>query len=145
MNAGNEQRWIQLDIVSAQSHIDSRQVASISVSAINGQMGIMPGHSPLLSPLKPGPIEAMMPDGQVLDIYVSGGTIEVQPYHVTILADTAIRAADLDETAVQAAMNEARQVLSSPSAGQMDTSQALGQLAEMAAQLRMIRRRANRH
>ena len=133
-----------LDVVAAEQSLYSGRVSSITATAELGELGIMPGHSALLSPLKPGVVIASVADAnEPVEIFVSGGIIEVQPYHVTILADSAIRAADLDEEAVLASMERARAELQS-GGQQLETSMALAELSEMAAQLRLIRRRSSR-
>ena len=129
---------IQLDIVSAEQALFSGKVQSVIVSGSQGELGIMPGHTPLLSALKPGAVQLKHEQGDEESFYVSGGMIEVQPYHVTILADTAQRAHDLDEEKALEAEREARRKLSEQSSD-FDHSAALAELAEAAAQVRLIR------
>ena len=98
-----------------------------------------PGHAPLLSPLKPGSIKAQYPSGNTC-FYISGGILEVQPRIVTVLADSAIRAENLDEAAVLEAQKNAREKLAH-SQSQIDYSAALSELAAAAAQIRIIKER----
>lgn len=128
---------IQLDIVSAESTLFSGEVASLSATGSLGELGIMPGHTPLVTSLKPGSIKAKTTDGQEQDFYISGGTLEVQPKHVTVLADTAIRADQLDENAAMAARRAAL-VKIEQKGSDFDYSAALSELAQAAAQLRLL-------
>lgn len=129
-------KTLQLDIVSAESMLLSSQVSSVMVTGETGELGIYPGHLQLLTRLKPGQVHAECDDGAKV-FYISGGMLEVQPDHVTILADTAARAEDLDEVAAQAAKERAEKILSDKQS-ELDYGQALQELAEAAAQLRAI-------
>jgi F-type H+-transporting ATPase subunit epsilon len=127
----------QLDIVSAEQALFSGPVQRISVSGELGDLGIEPGHTPLLSPLKPGHVILQHAAGEQEQFYVSGGLLEVQAETVTILADTCLRGDELDQSAAEAAKEAAQQKLSDSSSN-ADYSQALAELAQAAAQLRMI-------
>lgn len=129
-------KTLQLDIVSAEGMLLSAPVTSVMVTGETGELGIYPGHLQLLTRLKPGQVHAECSDGPEV-FYISGGMLEVQPDHVTILADTAARAADLDEVAAQAAKERAEKILSDKQS-ELDYGQALRELAEAAAQLRAI-------
>ena len=140
------QQIMQLEIVSAEAAIFSGAVEMLIVAGELGELGIYPGHTALLTALKPGQIRAIVSDGKEEIFYVSGGILEVQPEVVTILADTALRALDLDEAAALAAKEEAERKLSEQKAG-LEYSRAMTELAEAAAQLRaieMIRKQAKR-
>jgi F-type H+-transporting ATPase subunit epsilon len=102
-----------------------------------GDLGIIRGHAPLLTALKPGPVRIIKQGGEEEVIYVSGGYLEVQPNNISVLADTALRAADLDEAAALEAQTHAQKALENQSAD-FDYSRAMTQLAEAAAQLRTI-------
>jgi len=128
---------MQLEVVSAESAIFSGPVKMLIATGSAGELGIFPGHTALLTSLKPGQIKAELEDGSEEVFYMSGGMLEVQPEVVTILADTAVRAADLDEAAALAAKEEAERKLAEQSAG-VEYSRALTELAEAAAQLRAI-------
>jgi F-type H+-transporting ATPase subunit epsilon len=128
---------IELDIVSAEASIFNGKVTFVSVTGAVGEIGIHPGHSPLLTSLKPGQIRATLPDGKEEVFYMSGGMLEVQPTMVSVLADSALRADDLDEAAAQAAKLHAEKILQEKTDG-MEYSRALAELAEAAAQLRAI-------
>ena len=130
-------KTIQLDIVSAESSIFNGEVRFVSVTGSVGELGIYPGHAPLLTVLKPGQIHATLKDGKEEVFYMSGGMLEVQPNMVSILADTALRADDLDEAAALAAKSHAEKILQQRIEG-MEYSRALAELAEAAAQLRAI-------
>ncbi len=134
---------MQLNIVSLEEDIFSDAVEMVVVTATLGEIGIMPGHLPLLTMIRPGQIRAMSGDGYWV-YYVTGGILEVQPDTVTILADTIVRAEDLDEAAAIAARRGAQGVLANKKANS-DFAEALAQIAHATAQLRTIQlsRRGN--
>ena len=134
---------IHCDVVSAEQEIFSGRVTMVVATGTMGELGIMPGHAPLLTGIKPGPVRLLTEDGAEETIFASGGFLEVQPGVVTILADTAARADDLDEVAAQRAMDEAEAAMANQSA-QFEYSLAAAQLAEAAAQLRVLRMRKGR-
>ena len=104
-----------------------------------GELGIAPRHAPLITRLKPGKVVVTLPDGSQVDIAISGGILEVQPQVVTVLADTAIRAEDIDEAAVRKAKEEAERVLANRSEA-MEVAEAQQRLAEVTAQLQALER-----
>jgi len=129
-----------VDIVSAEKEIFSGVAEMLFASAELGEVGIAPGHTPLITRIKPGEIRVRVPDQtEDLSIYVSGGILEVQPYVVTILSDTALRADEIDEAAAQRAMDEAEASLSDK-AGEIDYAAVQRQLAEASAQLQLIKK-----
>lgn len=128
---------VQCDIVSAEKEIFSGLVEMVVAPGTEGDLGIIYGHAPLLTGLEQGPVRVKLPNGEEEVFYVSGGYLEVQPYHVTVLADTALRADDMDEAAALAAREEAVKALTNQS-GEIDYSRAAIQLAEAAAQLRTL-------
>lgn len=130
-------KTIQLEIVSAEASIFNGEVQFVSVTGSMGELGIHPGHAPLLTSLKPGQIHAILKDGKEEVFYMSGGMLEIQPTIISILADTAYRADDLDEAAALAAKTHAEKILQQQVGG-MEYSKALSELAEAAAQLRAI-------
>lgn len=131
---------MQVDIVSAEAEIFSGEATMLIASAELGEVGIAPGHTPLITRIRPGEIRVQQPEGgEELDIYVSGGILEVQPYVVTVLADTALRAEDIDEAAAQKAKDEAEAALAGKS-GEIDYSVVQQQLAEASAQLQLIKK-----
>lgn len=134
---------IHCDIVSAEEEIFSGLVVSLAATGKEGELGINYGHAPLLTALIPGPVRVETQDGEEQVFYVSGGFLEVQPGVVSILADTAIRADDVDEAAAEEARQEAEQALANQS-GEFDYGRASAQLAEAAAQLATLRRMKNR-
>jgi F-type H+-transporting ATPase subunit epsilon len=139
-------KTMQLEIVSAEQALFSGRVQAIMATGTMGELGIYPGHSPLLTSLKPGQIRVILADGREDVFYMSGGMLEVQPELVTVLADTALRAADLDEAAALAAKELAEKKLSEQKTG-IEYSRALTELAEAAAQLKaidVIRRQARK-
>ena len=130
---------IHVDIVSAEGEIFSGPAKMVFLPAAEGELGIAPRHAPLLALLKAGEVRVQPPDGDEQSFYVGGGALEVQPARVTVLADTAARAADLDEAAALAARARAEEAL----AGKIDRieqAEALAELARAAAQLKLIER-----
>src|SRR5580658_11351760 len=134
-----ESHTIQVDIVSAEGEIFSGPAKMVFAAAIEGDLGIAPRHAPLLTLLKAGEVRVQPPEGPEQSFFVGGGALEVQPNKVTVLADTAARAKDLDEAAALAAKQRAEEALAS-STDKIDQAQALAELARVAAQLRMIAR-----
>ncbi len=126
-----------LDIVSAEREIFSGVVEMIVASGELGELGITPGHAPLLTMLRPGEIQVTLQDGKEEVYYVSGGMLEVQPYYVTVLADTVERADNLDEAAALAAKARAEEAIANKGAD-MDYSVATVELARAVAQIRAI-------
>lgn len=130
---------VHLDVVSVEKNLFSGDVATIQVTGSEGELGIHPGHAPLLTALKPGMVRYVTVDGEEHIVYVAGGTLEVLPKGVTVLADVAIRGHDLDEQAAEAAKRSAEAQMASSAAHELDYHQAAVQLAEAVAQLRVIR------
>ncbi len=130
---------INVDIVSAEGEIFSGPAAMVFVPAVQGEIGIAPRHAPLLTMLKPGEVRVQSPDGEEHGFYVGGGALEIQPQRVTVLADTAIRAKDLDEAAALAAMQRAEEALRDRGSV-IEVAQAQAEAARAAAQLAAIRR-----
>ncbi len=128
---------MRLDIVSAESEIFSGTVNAVFAPAVMGDVGIYPKHTPLVTRLKPGEVKIQVEGEEDQYIYVSGGMLEVQPDVVTVLSDTAIRADDLDESLVLQAKQQAEESLADRQSD-IDSARALAELAETAAQLRMI-------
>jgi F-type H+-transporting ATPase subunit epsilon len=128
---------VHCDIVSAEEEIFSGLIEFVSLTGSLGDVGITPGHAPLLTEIKPGPVELKKQGGEEDIFYVSGGFLEVQPNKVTIMADTALRAHDMNEAAAEEARKQAEQALSDQTA-EFEYSRAASQLAEASAQLRTI-------
>ncbi|MCP5201742.1 MAG: F0F1 ATP synthase subunit epsilon [Gammaproteobacteria bacterium] len=130
---------VHVDIVSAEREIFSGQAEMIFAPAVLGEVGIAPGHTPLLTRLGPGEVRLKFAEDKEEAFYISGGMLEVQPRVVTILSDTAERAEDLDEAAALKAKEDAERLLVEGQAS-MDYAKALAELAEAAAQLQTIQR-----
>lgn len=126
-----------LDIVSAEELIYSGLAEMVTCTGSLGEMGVAPGHAPLLTKLRPGPVTVRHQGGEEEIFYVSGGMLEIQPNTITILADTALRAGDVDEAAAISAQKQAQEELSNQNA-EIDYSKATSELAEAAAQLRTL-------
>lgn len=130
---------MHVDIVSAEEEIFSGSAEMVFASGVMGELGILPRHTPLLTQLRPGEIRIKTPDGEELFYYISGGMLEVQPHVVTVLADTALRAKDLDEAAAIAAKERAEQDMKDK-VSEFEYAKAQSQLAEAIAQLRAIQK-----
>ena len=125
------------DIVSAEEEIFSGRVTSLTVTGTLGELGVLPGHAPLLTGIRPGPVRLKFDNGDEDVFFVSGGFLEVQPNVVTVLADTAVRAEDIDEAAVLEARDAAQRLLQDRTAG-FEFSLAAAQLAEAMARERTL-------
>ncbi|MBB3329835.1 F-type H+-transporting ATPase subunit epsilon [Halomonas campaniensis] len=125
------------NIVSAEASVFSGEVEQVIAAGMMGDLGILPGHAPLLTELQPGPIRVIHDGGREENYYVSGGFLEVQPDVVTILADAASRAKDLDEASAEEARQHALKAFNDKSA-ELDYTRAAAELAEAVAQLRTI-------
>ena len=130
---------IHVDIVSAEGEIFSGEAAMVFAPAVMGDIGIAPRHAPLLTNINPGEVRVQTADGQELSIYVSGGALEVQPHLVTILADTAVRAKDLDEAAALQAKQRAEEALRDAKDKQ-DVARAQAELIQAAEQYKLIQK-----
>ncbi|MBC8464281.1 MAG: F0F1 ATP synthase subunit epsilon [Bacteroidetes bacterium] len=130
---------IQLEIVSAERDIFSGQASMVVAPGKDGDLGIAPKHTPLLTTLRPGDIEVHKEGGDIEYIYVTGGILEVQPHIITVLADSAQHVSELDEEAVLKAKNDAEELLKGASKKE-DLEHAQAQLAEAAARYSSIKR-----
>jgi F-type H+-transporting ATPase subunit epsilon len=131
-------KTINVDIVSAEGEIYSGPAEMVFVPAKEGELGIAPRHAPLLTLIKAGEVRVKTAEGEQ-SIFVSGGALEIQPNQVTIMADTAIRAKDLDEASALAAKQRAEEVLSGK-IDKLEQAEALAELARAAAQLKLLER-----
>src|SRR5262245_59581875 len=123
---------IHVDIGSAEGEIYSGEAAMVFAPALMGDIGIAPRHAPLLTTLRPGEVRVQTPSGEEQFFYVSGGAIEVQPHIVTVLADTAVRARDLDEAAATEAKERAEEILRDRT-GKVEVAEAQAELMRAAA------------
>lgn len=134
---------LHLDIVSAEAEIFSGLAEQVAVTGSEGELGIMPGHTPLLTSLPPGQVSITTQNGSEEVYYISGGFLEVQPYTTTVLADTVVRAADIDEAAAIDAQKRAQSALEGQTS-EIEYAKALSELAESIAQLQAIRKLRNK-
>ena len=130
---------IRCDIVSAEAEIFHGEVELVVATGELGELGIAPKHAPLITRLKPGKVVVTTAAGEHLDFAISGGILEVQPQVVTVLADTAIRAQDIDEASVRQAKEEAERILAGRGEA-MDVAEAQAKLAEAVVQLQALER-----
>ncbi len=135
---------IHVDVVSAEEQIFSGEAEFVVLPGVMGELGIYPRHTPLLTQIKPGAVRIRLP-GQTVDelVFVQGGFLEVQPHVVTVLADTAIRAKDLDEVAAMEAKKAAEEAMQNKTSRE-EIAQAEGELAIALAQLEAIRKMRHR-
>ena len=127
------------DIVSAENEIFQGEATLVVATGEVGELGIAARHAPLITRLKPGKVVVTLPQGEQLDFAISGGILEVQPDVVTVLADTAIRADEIDEAAVRKAKEEAERALAGRGEA-MDLAEAQAKLSETLAQLQALER-----
>lgn len=135
----NPAATLRLDIVSAEKQIFSGDATLVFVTGEMGELGVAPGHSQLLTTLRPGYVRAILPSQEEEVFYISGGMLEVQPYIVTVLADEASRASDIDEAAAIAAKEQAEKALDGKLSA-IDLAKATAEIAEIAAQIRAVQR-----
>ncbi len=138
-----ETHTIHVDIVSAEGELYSGDAKMVFAPASQGELGIAPRHAPLLTMLRAGEVRVQSPDDQQHSFFVGGGALEVQPNKVTVLADTAIRAKDLDEAAALQAKERAEEALKDKS-GHISEAEALAELVRLNEQLKLIQRLRNR-
>lgn len=130
---------VHVDIVSAEAEIFSGPAEMVFASGVMGELGILPRHAPLLTKLKPGEVRVVRPEGEEEFYYISGGMLEIQPHGITVLADTAVRAKDLDEASALEAKQRAEQALRDQQ-GEMELAKAEQELAQAMAQLQAIQK-----
>ena len=130
---------IHCDIVSAEEEIFSGEARMVVATGEAGELGIAPRHAPLITRLKPGQVRVLLENGEEQFFYVSGGIFEVQPQVVSVFADTAIRAKDLDEAASRRAKEEAERALANRT-NALEVAQAQAELAQAMAQLQALER-----
>ncbi len=128
---------VHCDIVSADESLFSGLIEMVVATGSLGELGVTAGHAPLLSDLKPGPVRLIKQNGEEEIYYLSGGYLEVQPNMVSILADTAVRADDIDEAAAAEAVKDAEQAIANQT-GEIEYSKAAAMLAEASAQLKTV-------
>jgi len=133
---------IHVDVVSAEGEIFSGEATMVFAPAQLGEIGIAPRHAPLLTTLRPGELRVQLPSGEEQHVYVSGGALEIQPHLVTVLADTAIRAKDLDEAAAMQAKQRAEEALANKT-GHIEIAEAQAELARIVAQIKLIEKLRN--
>lgn len=133
-----EEITFHLDVVSGVSSLYSGRVRAMSITGSEGELGIRHGHTPLITTIKPGLVSLVDAEGKEDQIFLNGGILEVQPESVIVLADTALRADDIDEAQAQEAMKAARDAIARTNAGDKDYTQAFIKLSEAMAQLKVV-------
>jgi len=132
----------QVDVVSAEEKIFSGQAKFVALPGESGELGILPGHTPLITRIKPGSVRIELADGGQEFVFVAGGILEVQPHCVTVLSDTAIRGKDLDESRAEAAREVAQEAIKNAKSP-IDLAAAHAELVVVAAQVTALRRYRN--
>jgi F-type H+-transporting ATPase subunit epsilon len=132
----------QVDVVSAEEKIFSGQAKFVALPGESGELGILPGHTPLITRIKPGSVRIELADGGQEFVFVAGGILEVQPHCVTVLSDTAIRGKDLDESRAEAAREAAQEAIKNAKSA-IDLAAAHAELVVVAAQVTALRRYTN--
>jgi F-type H+-transporting ATPase subunit epsilon len=132
----------QVDVVSAEEKIFSGQAKFVALPGESGELGILPGHTPLITRIKPGSVRIELADGGQEFVFVAGGILEVQPHCVTVLSDTAIRGKDLDESRAEAAREVAQEAIKNAKSA-IDLAAAHAELVVVAAQVTAVRRYRN--
>ena len=130
---------VHVDIVSAEGEIFSGTASMLFAPGSQGELGVAPKHAPLLTLLKAGEVRVQTPDGQEQQFFVGGGALEIQPNRVTVLADTALRAKDLDESAALAAKQRAEDTLRGAT-DKIEQAEAMKEIVRMTEQVKMIQR-----
>ena len=130
---------LHVDVVSAEASIYSGEAKFVALPGEAGELGILPRHTPLITRIRPGAVRIELADGSEELVFVAGGILEVQPGAVTVLADTAVRAHDLDEAAALEAMQRAEELMENRQ-GDFEYATASAELAEAMAQLQSIQR-----
>ena len=130
---------IQVDVVSAEASIFSGKAKFVALPGEAGELGILPGHVPLITRIRPGAVRIEKEDGGEEFVFVAGGILEVQPHGVTVLSDTAIRGKDLDEAKATDARKAAEEAVKNAQSD-LDLAKAQSELAVMAAQIAALRK-----
>ena len=130
---------IHVDVVSAEEQIFSGEAKFVALPGEGGELGILPKHTPLITRIKPGAVRIQKPGGEEELVFVAGGILEVQPKVITVLADTAIRGADLDEAKANEALKKAEEARARAKDKQ-ELATVEGELATLAAQIAAIRK-----
>ncbi|MDO4795933.1 MAG: F0F1 ATP synthase subunit epsilon [Brachymonas sp.] len=135
---------LQVNVVSAEEMIFSGRARFVALPGEDGELGIYPRHTPLITRIKPGSVRIHMEDGAEEFVFVAGGILEIQPDTVTVLSDTAIRGKDLDEEKANAAKRAAEEALRNAKTD-FDVAMATSELAVMAAQIAALRKFRQKH
>lgn len=134
---------IHVDVVSAEESIFSGEAKFVALPGESGELGILPRHVPLITRIKPGSVRIELPDGKEEFIFVAGGILEVQPDRITVLSDTAVRGADLDEEKLNKAKQAAEDSMKNAKS-EIDLASAQSELAVLAAELAALRKFQNK-
>lgn len=133
-------KMLKVDVVNAEESLFSGDAEFVALPGIEGELGILPGHTPLITLIRPGLVRIRKPESQSEeDIFVAGGVLEVQPHHVIVLADVAIRSKDLDEAKAKEAMEKAQQAAKN-TASEIELAKVEAEISMLAEQLRILQK-----
>lgn len=132
-------KTLKVDVVNAEDTLFSDDAEFVALPGVDGELGILPGHTPLITLIRPGLVRVKRSNDQKEEFFVAGGILEVQPRHVIVLADVAIRSADLDEAKAREAMQKAQEAAKSTSS-EIELAKIEAELSMLAEQLRIIQR-----
>lgn len=133
-------KTIKVDVVNAEKQVFSGDAKFVALPGVEGELGVLPGHIPLITQIKPGFVRITLPDDpEVKRIFVAGGILEVQPDVVTVLADTAVRGEDLDEAKAKKALEDAKE-LRKNATGELEIARLEAEMMALAAQLQIIQK-----
>ena len=133
-------KTIKVDVVNAEKQVFSGDAKFVALPGVDGELGVLPGHIPLITQIKPGFVRITVPDDpEVKRIFVAGGILEVQPDVVTVLADTAVRSEDLDEAKAKKALEDAKEHRKNAT-GELEIARLEAEMLALAAQLQVIQK-----
>lgn len=133
------EKTLKVDVVNAEESLFSGDAEFVALPGIEGELGILPGHTPLITLIRPGLLKIKKTDGGSEEIFVAGGVLEVQPFHVIVLADVAIRSKDLDEAKAKEAMERA-QAAAKTTVSQIELAKVEAEISMLAEQLRILQK-----
>lgn len=133
------EKTLKVDVVNAEESLFSGDAEFVALPGIEGELGILPGHTPLITQIRPGLVRIHTNGNQEEEIFVAGGVLEIQPYHVIVLADVAIRSKDLDEAKAKEAMERAK-AAAKTSASEIELAKVEAEISMLAEQLRILQK-----
>lgn len=133
------EKTLKVDVVNAEESLFSGDAEFVALPGIEGELGILPGHTPLITLIRPGLVRIHTNGNQEEEIFVAGGVLEIQPHHVIVLADVAIRSKDLDEAKAKEAMERAK-AAAKTSASEIELAKVEAEISMLAERLRILQK-----